>query len=222
MTHAIECESVTFRYAENMPNVLDDFNISIPIGSVWLIEGNNGVGKSTLIRLMAGLIHPLEGCIARNAKSIEYLHQDYQRSLFPWKSVAWNICSPRIANRKTTSEGAERYAQDLVDQLGINIPVAEYPFRLSGGQAHLVTLLRAFAAEPELLLLDEPATGLSQVNSSKLWEALNWFTERNPQMTTICVSHDQSDRAFNCQRLQMVGTPAVVKSNTHSNHGDNT
>ena len=190
--------------------IFDNFSISIDRGTLLLLTGPNGVGKTTFLDLVAYLKQPTLGHIEVAANNLEYLQQDYARSLFPWHDVAWNICLPLLVNHPLSK--SERYAtaNKLCKKLELELPLRELPFRLSGGQKHLVTLLRSFVGNPDILLLDEPATGLDSINATKFWSALNRYKTTRPDLTVVCVSH-QNSLDFHHERLEMFGRPVNAK-----------
>jgi NitT/TauT family transport system ATP-binding protein len=211
MDYAFAFEDVHFEYRTQRMVIFHDFNISVATGEFVLLEGPNGVGKSTFLDLVGGLKKPQMGRVNVRAQQREYLQQDYVRSLFPWRKVAWNICLPLLARRKMSKSEIFEMAQRLCKDMEVDLRLEDFPFDLSGGQKHLVTLLRSFAASPDLLLLDEPATGLDQANLEKFWATLCRFKAKTPGLTIVCVSHQMPQSLpIPHTHLKMVGPPSSL------------
>ncbi|WP_103062615.1 ATP-binding cassette domain-containing protein [Actinomyces qiguomingii] len=171
-TGAIEFSDVTKRYpapvngSANPRAAVDSFSAILPAGSITVLLGSSGCGKTTLLRMVNRMVEPTAGRILLNGKdvhdgdpvalrrSIGYVMQN--AGLLPHRRVLDNITLvPRLNG--TDRSAARRRAHRLMDMLGLDSELADrYPGQLSGGQAQRVGVARALAADPGVLLMDEP------------------------------------------------------------------
>ena len=191
----VEFDNVSFGYSGAVP-VLSDVSFSIERNHSVCIVGPNGGGKSTLIKLILGLLEPDEGKIGvlggepEDARTrIGYMPQyiRYDQS-FP-VSVMDVALMGRIGKSAHVfySQGDKSATLEALDEMGV-ADLAGRPFNdLSGGQRQRVLIARALACDPELLLLDEPTANVDPAVESQLHHILKQLTER---ITVITVSHD--------------------------------
>ncbi|TBC33731.1 ABC transporter ATP-binding protein [Rhizobium ruizarguesonis] len=199
----IEIRSVTKRYGAT--TVVDDVSMSVEKGEITVIVGTSGSGKSTLMRMINRLVPITEGEIfvgGQNVMDVEvtelrrkigYAIQGH--GLFPHRTVAQNIATvPQLLDWDSA-----RIAKRVEELLGLfNLDPAsfadKYPHQLSGGQQQRVGVARALAAEPELLLMDEPFGALDPVIRGKAQDDL-LAIQKQFGTTVILVTHDM-DEAF--------------------------
>ncbi|WP_424812280.1 ABC transporter ATP-binding protein [Roseococcus sp. YIM B11640] len=203
---------------------LSDIDIAVGRGEFLCLLGPSGCGKTTLLRCIAGLDHPTRGEIFQDGKLITDLpprdrdfgivFQSY--ALFPNMSVAANVGYGLRGPEWPRAKAAARVTE-LLSLVGL-APMAErYPAQISGGQQQRVALARALAAEPGLLLLDEPLSALDAIVRLHLRAELR-AVQRRLGVTTVMVTHDQeealslADRVavMNQGRVMQVGTPQEV------------
>ena len=215
----IVVSNLSFRYPNSVHLVLKDLSFSLTSGTLYLLRGPNGIGKSTLMDLLAGVRQPTTGLIQVPFDRVEHLPQDYIRSLFPWKSVAWNICLPLILSQELISrkrsiwsrscarEMLDSTATQILNRIGLELPLREPTHHLSGGQKHLVAIARAIAANPDMLLFDEPDAGLDASNAILVWRAISRFVETKPTSLIVCCTHTQHPLAvpYSTITLESVG-----------------
>jgi NitT/TauT family transport system ATP-binding protein len=164
-------------------------------GSFTTIVGPNGSGKSTLLKILAGLYTPSAGSVTSVAPgTVGYVPQDFGNSLLPWATVEDNIGFPLRIQRVGHAERSERVAEILA-RSGTNLNGSTYVRALSGGQQQIVAILRALVIEPQLLLCDEPFSGVDQTTRWRLSEWLERMWMRRP-MTTFFISHDVDEAAL--------------------------
>jgi ABC-type lipoprotein export system ATPase subunit len=184
--------------------VLDGLNLSVAEGDSIAVTGPSGSGKTTLMNIIGLLDYPDEGNITfrsnsilsltpeesarhRN-KNIGFIFQDHL--LLPHLTVKENIMLPLFASKISGSEYDEKvaYASNLMTRIGITELADKYPFRISGGEAQRVTLVRALINKPFLLLADEPTGSLDADNADLLGDLL---TEMNREygITLIAATH---------------------------------
>ncbi len=179
--------------------VLDDVTLSVPAGDVVALLGPSGSGKSTLLRVIAGLISPDTGRVLvhgvevtdrpTHRRGVGMVFQDNQ--LFPHLSVLDNVAfGPKMAG-VTRTERAER-ASRWLRRVGLAGFEQRRVTDLSGGEAKRVALARSLAAEPAVVLLDEPLTGLDRELHDRLADELGTLL-RDAHVTTVLVTHDRDE-----------------------------
>ncbi|MCW2283406.1 NitT/TauT family transport system ATP-binding protein [Rhodoblastus acidophilus] len=202
---AIEISGLAKSFARadgGLREVFRDFSLTLGGGRVAALLGPSGGGKSTLLRLIAGLEKPSAGSIALPAGRIAMAFQEPR--LLPWRSVADNL---RLAAPGLTEEAlnASLAAFELEGRGG------DYPGQLSLGLARRVALARAFAVEPDLLLLDEPFASLDLGLHRRL-RALLAKRISAKRMTVLIATHDLDDALLLADEVILLGgAPAQVK-----------
>ena len=199
-------------------DVLRDFAFTLAQGDVAAFVGPSGCGKTTLLRIIAGLDRSYEGSITGAAQgAIGMVFQEPR--LLPWRTVEQNLrlAAPRADSAKLS---------DLLDVLELAPHRTHYPGELSLGLARRVALARAFAVDPELLILDEPFVSLDQALATRLRSELATLVDRR-QVTTILVTHDVEDAIWLADRLFLLSArPARILSELRvpgrrgARHGD--
>ncbi len=147
--------AVTKSYDGN--EVLGGVDFQVCRGDRIGILGPSGVGKSTLLKIIAGIVTPTSGTITNRAQRIGYVFQEPR--LLPWKTARENIALGLIA-RNVSKKEARGKADTMLEQIGLGGFGKYFPSELSGGMVQRVSLARAFAIEPDILLLDEPFSAL--------------------------------------------------------------
>ncbi|UUZ85055.1 ATP-binding cassette domain-containing protein [Paenibacillus sp. P26] len=181
--------------------VLRDVNVTIEQGEFIAIVGKSGRGKSTLLRLIAGLEQPSEGVVVLDGSGGEKGHSETRflfqehRSL-PWKRVLDNVRIGAVNKDKNV-------AFEALQQVGLSERHNDWPSVLSGGQKQRVALARALASHPRSLLLDEPLgalDALTRIEMQRLIERL-WLEQR---FTVILVTHDVSEAVALADRVLLI------------------
>lgn len=167
-------------------SVLKDIRLSLPINSFNCLTGPSGCGKSTLLRLVLGLDRDFDGRISLTAQSARVAAVFQEPQLLPWRTVRQNV-ELAIAASNTQISGSSLDA--MFHTLGIAEHLDFHPTRLSLGQARRVALARAFATQPDVLILDEPFVSLDQQTATRLRTLLMDLWQARP-MTTLMVTHD--------------------------------
>ena len=177
--------------------ILTNFSLSIPEKQILAIVGPSGGGKTTLLRMLAGLETIDSGEIYYNGESLAidelekrnllgFVFQDFQ--LFPHLSVLENLTLSPIKTMNMDKEAAEKKARGLLEQLGLAGHADAYPFSLSGGQKQRVALARAMMINPEVIGYDEPTSALDPELRLEVEKLILQNKERG--MTQIVVTHD--------------------------------
>jgi osmoprotectant transport system ATP-binding protein len=194
----ITFEAVTKRYPDGTVAV-DALDLEVPAGKTVVLVGPSGCGKTTSLRMVNRLIEPSEGRItldgkdireqnpARLRRGIGYVIQ--QTGLFPHRTVEDNIATVPVLNGWRRQKARDR-ARELLTLVGLDPALARrYPYQLSGGQQQRIGVARALAADPPVLLMDEPFSAVDPVVRSSLQEEL--LTLQNElQKTILFVTHD--------------------------------
>jgi len=176
---AIGLHAVTKSYGE--APVLDGLDLKITTGQVVALLGRSGSGKSTLLRLLAGLDHGVIGEVTVTG-SVSVAFQEPR--LLPWRRVWRNV----VLGLDAPGDSREN-ALAALEQVELTDLADRWPLTLSGGQAQRVSLARALARRPDVLLLDEPFGALDALTRSSMHALLRrLFVEHRP--TTLLVTHD--------------------------------
>lgn len=201
-----------------------EFDVALDDGEVLAVLGPNGVGKSTLLGLIAGLLRPDEGRITiggtvvtdsadgtfvpTHQRGVAMLSQ--QAMLFPHMTAAGNVAyGPRCRGASKADAGAA--ARRWLDAVGAGELADRTPAQLSGGQAQRVAVARALAAEPRLLLLDEPMAALD-VSAAPALRRLLREVLRDAGRTAVVVTHDLLDALAVADRVIVIEGGRVVES----------
>ena len=177
--------------------ILTNFSLSIPEKQILAIVGPLGGGKTTLLRMLAGLETIDSGEIYYNGESLAidelekrnllgFVFQDFQ--LFPHLSVLENLTLSPIKTMDMDKEAAEKKARGLLEQLGLAGHADAFSFSLSGGQKQRVALARAMMIDPEIIGYDEPTSALDPELRLEVEKLILQNKERG--MTQIVVTHD--------------------------------
>jgi ABC-type nitrate/sulfonate/bicarbonate transport system ATPase subunit len=183
-------------------HVLGELAFRLEAGEVAALVGPSGCGKTTLLRIVAGLDRDFEGSVTLPAHgTLGMVFQEPR--LLPWRSVEQNV---RLAAPRATDAAIDA----LFETLGLTAHRTLYPGELSLGLARRVALARAFAVEPDLLLLDEPFVSLDDALAARLREELAELVNRRP-ITTLLVTHNVDEAIGLADRLLLLSaSPARV------------
>jgi iron(III) transport system ATP-binding protein len=205
----IRIQKLCFHYKSTKDLTICDFQLDINKGEIISIVGDSGSGKSTILRLIAGLEVPRNGSIAINGRvvtddttfvppeerGVGLVFQDY--ALFPHMTVADNITFGLKGWARTKRQQRLRELLELVGLPGFE---QRYPYELSGGQQQRVALARALAPNPSLLMFDEPFSNLDKDIQYKIREELHAIL-KGTGITSIFVTHDMDDSRVLADRV---------------------
>ena len=182
--------------------MLGELAFSLGNGEVAALVGPSGCGKTTLLRIIAGLDSDFEGSVALPAHGM--LGMVFQEPrLLPWRTVEQNV-------RLAAPQASDAALGTLFQALGLTAHRDHYPGELSLGLARRVALARAFAVEPDLLLLDEPFVSLDDALAARLRDELADLVNRRP-ITTLLVTHNVEEAIGLADRLLLLSlSPARV------------
>ena len=199
----IDGVSLTFR-GTRTTHVLDDIDLTIRPGEVLALIGPNGCGKSTLLRVLAGLIPPDAGSVTIDGDPVtgpdERVGLVFQEPrLLAWRTAEQNVRFP-LELAGWSAERQERRAEDLLALVGLREFAAAKPSTLSGGTRQRVSIARALALEPRVLLLDEPFSALDALTRERFNVELLRLWERTGT-TIVLVTHSIPEAVFLADRV---------------------
>jgi NitT/TauT family transport system ATP-binding protein len=205
-------EGVSKRFGDKAATT--DVNLKVPGGSFTVIIGPSGCGKSTLLALAAGLDTPSDGYVfvggrevAGPTPDIALLFQHY--NLFPWLTARDNVAFA-FRNRGLAKREARERAMELLANVGLGDYADKVPNELSGGMKQRVALVRAFALQPGLLLMDEPFAALDH-QTRRIMQSYLLMTWQATDATVVMVTHDLDEALFLADRLVLFsGSPGTI------------
>ncbi|MET0976652.1 MAG: ABC transporter ATP-binding protein [Leifsonia sp.] len=184
---------------------LEDFDLDVPTGQFLTIVGPSGCGKTTFLRMLAGLESPSAGTIEVNGGSAgrpENSMVFQGDSIFPWMSVRQNAAyglTVRGVGRAEINETVGHY----LDATGLTKFADAYPHQLSGGMRQRVSIARAFANDPEILLMDEPFSALDEQNKTLLQAELLRIWDET-RKTVVFITHSVDEAVTLSDRIMVM------------------
>lgn len=208
---AIKLENVNKFYTDtdgNEVHALKNINLTVGDGEFVCIVGPSGCGKSTLLEIVAGLLEPTDGGVMLDGERINGTSRDIgvvfqDASLFPWRTIRKNVAfGMEVA--KLPKEEREKQIEKYISMVNLNGFENKYPSQLSGGMRQRAGLARTFAAEPKVILMDEPFSAVDHLTRCTLQEELIqiWQKERK---TILFVTHDINEAVFLSNRVVLLG-----------------
>ena len=182
----IKAEKLFFSYTGSPPYVLDGIDLEIHDGEYVSVVGENGSGKSTLMRLILKFIKPTGGSIVSQAKRIGYVPQksDFSNSNFPI-----TVYEALNSYRKLLKLKSKGVIAESLEQVGMSGFSGALMGTLSGGQSQKILIARALMGNPDLLILDEPSTGVDMNSQKEIYSFLKKINQENG-ITIISVEHN--------------------------------
>jgi NitT/TauT family transport system ATP-binding protein len=223
----VDVRQVTLRYGqgEGAMLALDNVSVDVHRGEFVAVVGRSGCGKSSLVKLISGLLKPTAGEVRVDdeviRKPLGNAGMAFQNSsLLPWRTVLDNVLLPlevvrtkRKAYRRNRKPFIE-HAEALLNTVGLGGFESHYPWQLSGGMKQRVSLCRALVHEPELLLLDEPFGALDAFTKEELWLVLQRLRE-STSCSMVMITHDLAEAVFLADRVYaMTARPGRIAAVT--------
>ena len=198
----------TYKDEDTLVNVLSDVNLTVKKGELVSIIGLSGCGKTTLLRLIAGLDKPQSGELLLNGERITkpspsrgYVFQ--KEGLFQWLTVEQNIAFGLKARRVYRENKSK--VKEFISLIGLDGFEKSYPHQISGGMAQRVAIARALINDPDLLLLDEPMGALDSFTRADIQDKLLEIKKKE-NVTMILVTHDIDEAIYLSDRI-IIMTP---------------
>lgn len=219
--NVLEAQSICLTYPQpggkQAEPVLEDFSLRLKAGEVLAVLGFSGAGKSTLLRVLAGLQPPTAGRVYVDGELMTAPHprvgavfQD--PCLLPWRTLEANVAFGLNFKRqpKLTKQVRQERVREALAEVGLEYAAKAYPAALSGGMAQRGALARCLARQPNILMLDEPFSGLDEVTRGEMQQLLLRVVEHY-KSAAILVTHDIDEALRVADRVILLGgRPAGV------------
>lgn len=205
----LQFNDITYTYhtKSGETRALEHLSFDVDDGQFVSVIGPSGCGKTTILSLAAGLLVPSSGEVKRGGKEFGYMLQ--RDALFSWRTVEQNIFLPLEVKKRNTPEMREK-ALALAEKYGLKDFLKKTPSQLSGGMRQRVALIRTLAAEPEILLLDEPFSALDYQTRLEVCDDVQSII-KGEQKTALLVTHDISEAiALSDKVVVLSARPASV------------
>lgn len=218
----LDVHGITKQFSPHDPPALRAASFSVEQGEIFGLLGPSGCGKTTALRIIAGFEQPDEGEIelegrkvnkvATENRRVGFVFQDY--ALFPHRTVLGNVA---FALHRMRRSARQRMAEELLEMVGLLRERDKMPGELSGGQQQRVALARALAADPDIILMDEPFSNLDAALRDATRRDVRALLKRTG-MTAVLVTHDQEEALSFCDTIgvmqngsiEQIGTPEDI------------
>lgn len=219
MSNLLSLTNITKSYGEQQ--ILSAVSLELGRGDIHAVVGESGCGKTTLLRIVAGLADGATGRVYLDGNDVTHLPPEKRRiglvfqdyALFPHLTVAKNVT---YGMRGKTKSEKEHTLERLLAIMNLPESAMRYPHELSGGQQQRVALARALALDPALLLLDEPFSNLDPIRRQKLRDVLRDLAD-GQETTSLIVTHDIGDAFKVADYITILKDGAVVQTDIPAN-----
>lgn len=202
----VAIDQASFTY-DSHEVVVDNVDWSIGEGEFHCLVGRSGCGKTTLLKIAAGLLQPTEGAISIQGEPVRepsaqvgFVFQN--PTLLEWRSVLDNVLLPLSLKRSLSARDQDK-AAELLTLMGLEDYAARFPRELSGGQQSRVAIARALITEPAVLLMDEPFAALDAITREELQDDLLRLCNLR-QTTVLFVTHDIAEAVYLADRVAVM------------------
>jgi|SaaInlStandDraft_1057018.scaffolds.fasta_scaffold11778_5 ABC-type dipeptide/oligopeptide/nickel transport system ATPase subunit len=217
MSAILSVENLTVSYGSDSTPVVDNISFKLLRGQCLGLIGESGCGKTTTARAISGLTPYQGGSIQFNDKEIEGPHpsiqmvfQDHSNSLNPRMTILQNIIEP-LRYLGITTRDAMTKGQALMEQVGVDLSRSnDYPHAFSGGQLQRISIARALAPEPELIICDEPVSALDLSIQAQILELLKTI-QTETGIALLFVSHDLSVVRYLCPESVVMASGKILE-----------
>ncbi|MYL70326.1 heme ABC exporter ATP-binding protein CcmA [Halobacillus litoralis] len=211
----VEMQNVIHRYSKN--TIIDKVNLSIQSGEIFGLLGPSGAGKTTLVKLIAGILKPTEGTISLKGTALRHLAQmkNYgfmaQSDALYQELTAWENLDFFASIYNLSRKRRKERIRDVLEMVDLSSFKDQPVETFSGGMKRRLSLAAALVHEPELIILDEPTVGIDPVLRRSIWEELYELKEKG---VTIIVTTHVMDEAEKCDRLALIKSGKVIALDT--------
>lgn len=207
-------KNISKSFGEN--TVFEDINFELHQGEILALIGPSGIGKTTLLNILSGLIKPDSGNVYLDKTDITAKpgHISYMQQkdlLLPYYTVLENVCLPLIIKGVKKKE-AKAQVYPLFEKFGLDAYQNKYPDEMSGGMKQRAALMRTYIQSKEIVLLDEPFGALDAVTRRKMQK---WYLEisHSLSLSTVIITHDTDEALIMADRVEILsGNPAKIKT----------
>lgn len=213
---AFDLRDLEIRFPGGSRSIVENLSLTVHEGEFLSLVGPSGCGKSTLLKLMAGLLEPTSGRVIRSSdtdRATQRIGFVFQHpTLLPWRTAAANLLLPMELGRfGKNSQLSISDCADLLGQVGLSpADAVKRPAELSGGMQMRLSLARALATKPDVLLLDEPFAAVDDLLRLKLQEDVRRLHDER-RLTTILVTHNLHEAVFLSDRvIALSGSPSRI------------
>ena len=226
----IEIKSLNAYY--DKLHVLKDINLNVQKGEILSLIGPSGSGKSSLLKMLVGLLTPKSGEVSLNNNAVNYTSKSdlrtireqiaivfQQYNLFQNMNVLKNVCIAPTKIQKRSEKDVEEQAINLLEKVGLKDKLKSYPDELSGGQQQRVAIARALCLNPEILLLDEITSALDPELVQEVLDTIRILASEG--MTMLIVSHEMSFVKEVSSRVVFMDNGSIVEINEPKTIFDN-
>lgn len=215
MNSMVEMKGVVQRYGK--VTVIDQVDLSIQKGEIFGLLGPSGAGKTTLVKLMAGILQPTEGTISLNGTALRHLAQmknfgfmaqsdALYQELTAWENLDFFASIYTLSRKKR-----RKRIREVLEMVNLSSSKDQPVERFSGGMKRRLSLAAALVHEPEMIILDEPTVGIDPVLRQSIWNELNHLKHKG---VTIIVTTHVMDEAEKCDRLALLRNGKMIAMDT--------
>ena len=218
----IEIKSLNAYY--DKLHVLKDINLNVEKGEILSLIGPSGSGKSSLLKMLVGLLIPKSGEVSLNDNAVDYTSKSdlrtireqiaivfQQYNLFQNMNVLKNVCIAPTKIQKRNQKEVEEQAVTLLEKVGLKDKLKSYPDELSGGQQQRVAIARALCLNPQILLLDEITSALDPELVQEVLDTIRILASEG--MTMLIVSHEMSFVKEVSSRVVFMDNGSIIEIN---------
>lgn len=199
-------------FPSDSPGGLDavaEVTLEVQPGEFLSVVGPSGCGKSTFLQIVAGLMPPSRGEVWFERARVDgppdgvvYLFQQYSRSLMPWRTAIANV-EFALEGRMAGRARRRAFCMSFLERVGLGDFAGSYPWQMSGGMQQRLAIARALAAEPRLLLLDEPFSSVDALTRMELHDLILQLWEER-RFTAVLVTHDVDEAVYLSDRIAVL------------------